>query len=173
MKSANWRERFERFDSRFVCQSLLPLMFKRPLSQLKTSAPLRASDRRKLKQRVISMFSVNPEDGDTLVPDGILMAKFFSYAKEPGVRLLIMLVLFEIRAISSQILYLEPGNGNPLWFTIGKGSDDLIPSVYTLWKLQNSSLLPSVLTPAAVIPILVGGADLMIPGGQLVLSSNI
>jgi len=86
---------------------------------------------------------------------------------------LIVFVLFEIRARSSQILYLEPGNGNPLWFTIGKGSDDLIPSVYTLWKLQNSSLLPSVLTPAAVIPILVGGADLMIPGGQLVPSSNI
>lgn len=140
-------------------------MFKKPLSQLKTSAPIRASDRRKLKQRIISMFSVNPEDGDTLIPDGILMAKFFSYTKESGVRLLTVFVLFEIRAIFPQTLYLDPGNGDPLWFTIGKGSEDLIPSVYTLWKLQNSNLLPFVFTPSAVIPILVGGADLMIPGG--------
>lgn len=140
-------------------------MFKKPLSQLKTSAPIRASDRRKLKQRIISMFSVNPEDGDTLIPDGILMAKFFSYTKEFGVRLLTVFVLFEIRAIFPQTLYLDPGNGDPLWFTIGKGSEDLIPSVYTLWKLQNSNLLPFVFTPSAVIPILVGGADLMIPGG--------
>ncbi|KAJ3566910.1 hypothetical protein NP233_g6706 [Leucocoprinus birnbaumii] len=121
-------------------------MFKKPLGQLKTSAPIRASDRRKLKQRVVTTFSANPEDGDTLVPEGILTAKFFTYAKEPGT------------------LYLEPTNGNPLWFTIGKGSEDLIPTVYTLWKLQNSNLLPTVLTPSAVIPILVGGADLMIPG---------
>jgi translation initiation factor 2D len=61
-------------------------MFKKPLSQLKTSAPIRASDRRKFKQRVVSTFSANPEDGDLLVPDGILTAKFFTYAKEPGVR---------------------------------------------------------------------------------------
>ncbi|KAF9449080.1 hypothetical protein P691DRAFT_668180 [Macrolepiota fuliginosa MF-IS2] len=121
-------------------------MFKKPLGQLKTSAPIRASDRRKLKQRVVSAFSALPEDGDLLVPDGILTAKFLTYAKEPGT------------------VYLDPTNGNPLWFTIGKGSDDLIPSVYTLWKLNNSNLLPSILTPAAVIPILVGGADLMIPG---------
>lgn len=140
-------------------------MFKKPLSQLKTSAPIRASDRRKLKQRIISEFSVNPEDSDTLIPDGILMAKFFSYTKESGVRLLTVFVLFEIRAIFPQTLYLDPGNGDPLWFTIGKGSEDLIPSVYTLWKLQNSNLLPFVFTPSAVIPILVGGADLMIPGG--------
>ncbi|KXN90431.1 Eukaryotic translation initiation factor 2D [Leucoagaricus sp. SymC.cos] len=121
-------------------------MFKKPLGQLKTSAPIRASDRRKLKQRVVTTFSANPEDGDLLVPDGILTAKFFTYAKEPG------------------NLYLDPSNGNPLWFTIGKGSEYLIPTVYTLWKLKHSNLLPCVLTPSAVIPILVGGADLMIPG---------
>lgn len=62
-------------------------MFKKPIGQLKTSAPIRASDRRKLKQRVISTFSASSEDGDLLVPDGILTAKFLTYAKEPGVRL--------------------------------------------------------------------------------------
>ncbi|KAL0568274.1 hypothetical protein V5O48_013717 [Marasmius crinis-equi] len=61
------------------------------------------------------------------------------------------------------VAYLAP-NGDPLWFTIGKGSDnsDLIPTVYTLWK--SPKLLPFLSTPKAVIPILVGGADLMIPG---------
>ncbi|EKM76563.1 hypothetical protein AGABI1DRAFT_122508 [Agaricus bisporus var. burnettii JB137-S8] len=121
-------------------------MFKKPLGQLKTSAPIRASDRRKLKQRVLSAFSASLEHGDLLVPDGILTAKFFTHTKQPGT------------------LYIDPGNGDPLWFTIGKSSEDLIPTVYTLWKLRDSNLLPSVLTPSAVIPILVGGADLMIPG---------
>jgi translation initiation factor 2D len=34
-----------------------------------------------------------------------------------------------------------------------------------MWKKQD--LLPFLSTPAAVIPILIGGADLMIPGGTL------
>ncbi|KAG6884615.1 hypothetical protein C0993_009527 [Termitomyces sp. T159_Od127] len=119
------------------------LMFKKPLWGLKTSAPLRSSDRRKLKQRVISAFSVSSEDGDLLVPDGIQSVKFTTHIEEPGVA------------------YLAP-DGDPLWFTLGKGSEDLIPTVYTLWKRRD--LLPVISTPAAVIPIIVGGADLMIPG---------
>ncbi|KAJ3522981.1 hypothetical protein NMY22_g11649 [Coprinellus aureogranulatus] len=100
-------------------------MFKKPLSNLKTSAPLRSSDRRKLKQRVVTAFNLQAEDGDLLVA------------------------------------YLSK-EGDPLWFTIGKGSEDLIPTVYTLWKKDN--LLPFLSTPSAVIPVLTGGADLMIPG---------
>ncbi|KAJ7482215.1 eukaryotic translation initiation factor SUI1 family protein [Mycena galericulata] len=118
-------------------------MFKKPLSTLKTSAPLRSSDRRKLKQRVVSSFSVSPEDGDIFVPEGILSVKFITHLDEPGVA------------------YLSP-EGDPLWFTVGKGSEDLIPTVYTMWK--RPKLLPFLSTPAAVIPVLVGGADLMIPG---------
>ncbi|KAJ7041154.1 eukaryotic translation initiation factor SUI1 family protein [Mycena alexandri] len=118
-------------------------MFKKPLSTLKTSAPLRSSDRRKLKQRVISSFELSPEDGDVLVPEGILSVKFSTHLNEPGVA------------------YLAP-EGDPVWFTLGKGSEDLIPTVYTLWK--RPKLLPFLSTPAAVIPVLVGGADLMIPG---------
>lgn len=57
--------------------------------------------------------------------------------------------------------YLGPG-GDPLWFTLGIGSEDMIPTVYTLWKKRD--LLPFLSTPSAVIPVLVGGADLMIPG---------
>ncbi|KAH8101298.1 eukaryotic translation initiation factor SUI1 family protein [Cristinia sonorae] len=118
-------------------------MFKKPLSDLKTSAPIRGSDRRRLKQRVIDRYEITPEVGEQLVPDGMLSQKFSTHLDELGV------------------VYLSQG-GDPLWFTIGKGSDELIPTVYTLWK--HPSLLPIVSTPAAVIPKLIGGADLMIPG---------
>ncbi|KAJ6542735.1 eukaryotic translation initiation factor SUI1 family protein [Mycena capillaripes] len=117
-------------------------MFKKPFSA-KTGSPLRSSDRKKLKRRVISSFALSPEDAEVLVPDGILSLKFDTHLNEPG------------------IAYLSP-DGDPVWFTIGKGSEDLIPTVYTLWK--RPKLLPFLSTPAAVIPVLVGGADLMIPG---------
>ncbi|CCM00967.1 uncharacterized protein FIBRA_03015 [Fibroporia radiculosa] len=119
-------------------------MFKKPFADLKTIAPLRTSDRRKLKQRVLETFKIlQPEEGDVLVPEGLHWQKFTTYADEPG------------------IVYLSI-EGDPLWFTIGKDSDELIPTVYTLWKRPN--MLPLVSTPAAVIPKLVNGADLMIPG---------
>ncbi|RDB15094.1 Eukaryotic translation initiation factor 2D [Hypsizygus marmoreus] len=119
-------------------------MFKKPLSGTKTSAPLRSSDRRKLKQRVVSTFGISPDDGDILVPDGIQSMKFITHLDEPG------------------IAYLSSA-GDPLWFTLGKSTDDeLVPTVYTLWKRRD--LLPILSTPAPVIPVLIGGADLMIPG---------
>jgi len=67
------------------------------------------------------------------------------------------------RADQVQIAYLSP-DGDPIWFSVGNDSDDLIPTIYTLWKRRD--LLPSLSTPPAVIPVLIGGADLMIPGGQ-------
>ncbi|TRM60392.1 hypothetical protein BD626DRAFT_571809 [Schizophyllum amplum] len=118
-------------------------MFKKPLGNLKTSSTLRSSDRRKLKQRVLSTFGAPAEDGDLLVPEGIQTIKFSTHTDEPGVA------------------YLDP-NDTPLWFSIGKNSDDLIPTMYTLWK--RPELLLFVTTPAQVIPVLVGGADLMRPG---------
>jgi translation initiation factor 2D len=138
-------------------------MFKKPLSNLKTSAPLRSSDRRKLRQRAVTAFSLSPEDGDALVPDGILSVKLLTHLDEPGVRGAFHLAPLPLT--NSQIAYLSP-EGDPLWFTIGKGSEDLIPTVYTMWKQRN--LLPFLSTPAAVIPALVGGADLMIPGGPFI-----
>ncbi|KAI0946076.1 hypothetical protein AcV7_010146 [Taiwanofungus camphoratus] len=119
-------------------------MFKKPLAELKTSAPLRSSDRRKLKQRVLQTFpALQADEGDLLVPEGLLSQKFSTHLDEPGVA------------------YFSP-EGDPLWFSVGKGSDDLIPTVYTLWKRPD--LLPFLSTPAAVVPKLVNGADLMIPG---------
>ncbi|KAG6374045.1 hypothetical protein JVT61DRAFT_4685 [Boletus reticuloceps] len=125
-------------------------MFKKPLSSTKTSAPLRSSDRRKLKQRVVQAYGISPELGDLLVPEGLMSQKVATYTNDPGV------------------VYLS-SEGDPLWFTVGKGADDLIPTVYTLWK--KFDLLPWISTPAAVIPVLVGGADLMIPGVVQVVSS--
>ncbi|PPQ97911.1 hypothetical protein CVT26_002997, partial [Gymnopilus dilepis] len=137
-------------------------MFKKPLSNLKTSAPLRSSDRRKLKQRLVASYSLTPEEGDLLCPEGILSVKFSTHVGGHGVA------------------YLDPESSDPLWFALGKHANvnptansnanandregELIPTVYTLWKKQD--LLPFLSTPAAVVPILVGGADLMIPGGQ-------
>ncbi|CAA7262134.1 unnamed protein product [Cyclocybe aegerita] len=118
-------------------------MFKKPPSNLKTSAPLRSSDRRKLKQRAVSAYQLSSEEGDALIPDGISSVKFSTHVNEPGT------------------LYTHV-DGTPMWFTIGKGSEDLLPTVYTLWKKQD--LLPFLSTPSAVVPILIGGADLMIPG---------
>lgn len=61
-------------------------MFKKPLSNIKTSAPLRSSDRRKLKQRVVAAFNISPEDGELLVPDGLESLKFSTHLEDPGVR---------------------------------------------------------------------------------------
>ncbi|KAF8519390.1 hypothetical protein BU17DRAFT_90099 [Hysterangium stoloniferum] len=119
------------------------MAFKKPFHDVKTSAPLRSSDRRKLKQRVVETFSLNPEDGDIMLPESTMSLKFGTHVDEPGVA------------------YLSP-EGDPLWFSLGKASSDLIPAVYTLWKKPN--LLPVITTPSAVIPVLMGGADLMIPG---------
>jgi hypothetical protein len=43
--------------------------------------------------------------------------------------------------------------------------------VYSLWKKPD--LLPFLSTPAAVVPKLVSGADLMIPGGQLLSDASL
>ncbi|KAI6004977.1 hypothetical protein EDC04DRAFT_2871789 [Pisolithus marmoratus] len=104
-----------------------------------------------LKQRVIVVYNVPPEIGDILVPEGLISQKFSTNTNEQGVA------------------YWSP-DGDPLWFSHGKGADDLIPTVYTLWKKYD--LLPCITTPASVIPVLVGGADVMIPGAVQIPSSQ-
>ena len=64
---------------------VLTLMFKKPLNNLKTSAPLSGSDRRRFKQRVIAAFAISPEEGDHLVPEGIQSVKFTTHLDEQGV----------------------------------------------------------------------------------------
>ena len=51
-----------------------------------STAPLRSSDRRKLKQHVMQAYSLeSPELGDLLVPDGLMSQKVATYAKDPAV----------------------------------------------------------------------------------------
>lgn len=49
-------------------------------------APLRSSERRKLKARMTERFQLAPEIVDTLVPEGLLAQKFSAYNNEHGVR---------------------------------------------------------------------------------------
>ncbi|CUA73336.1 Eukaryotic translation initiation factor 2D [Rhizoctonia solani] len=124
-------------------------MFKKPLHKTFTSSALRNSDVKLLRQRVLVLFpdSKDKVDIEVLVPKGITSCKFDTHLDETGT------------------LY-SSAEKEPLWFSMGKGGgvaqSNLIPTVYTLWKFP--TLLPTISTPAAVIPILVGGADLMIPG---------
>ena len=64
-------------------------MFKKPLADAKTTAPLRGSDRRKLKQRIATEFVLSPEDGELLVPEGLQSQKISTHLNEQGVRLLL------------------------------------------------------------------------------------
>jgi hypothetical protein len=66
-------------------------MFKKPFHE-KSSAPLRNSDRRRLRASVAAqIFSPNVEpsvqdaDRDTLIPEGLKIAKFISNLDEHGV----------------------------------------------------------------------------------------
>ncbi|EJU00198.1 hypothetical protein DACRYDRAFT_108945 [Dacryopinax primogenitus] len=118
-------------------------MFKKSPSELKTSSALRNSDRRKLAGDVATAFKLAPEECDLLVPDGLQARKFKSSGGEPGT------------------IYQSP-DGEPLWFTVGKQSTTLVPTVYTLWK--RPKLVSILHTPAFVVEKLSDGADLMIPG---------
>ncbi|KAG8954806.1 hypothetical protein FRC03_011362 [Tulasnella sp. 419] len=119
-------------------------MFKKSITS-KTSAPLRSSDRRKLRNQIVKDFDVSPpEDGDLLVPEGIQSAKFTTHSGE-----------------EQGVVYIDSLTNDPLWFTIGKATTVYIPTVYTLWKRP---LLFQISTPAPALQKVMGGADLMIPG---------
>ncbi|KAG8872413.1 hypothetical protein FRB97_007689 [Tulasnella sp. 331] len=118
-------------------------MFKKD-HRTKPSAPLKNSDRRKLRAQIVQDFNIQPpEDGDILAPEGIHSAKIITSLNESG------------------IVYIDPTTADPLWFSIEKNGSGLIPTVYTLWKRP---LLVSLSAPAAAIEKIAGGADLMIPG---------
>ncbi|KAI6042425.1 hypothetical protein EDC04DRAFT_3139203 [Pisolithus marmoratus] len=66
-------------------------------------------------------------------------------------------------------------SGHPMVILSGSAVEhmqmnELVPTVYTLWKKYD--LLPCITTPASVIPILVEGADLMIPAVVQIPSSQ-
>ena len=68
------------------------VLWPRKLTHDSHVAPLRSSDRKKLRQRVLQSYpSLPPEDGDSLVPDGLQSQKFSTHLEEPGVRFCVML----------------------------------------------------------------------------------
>ncbi|KAF7974399.1 hypothetical protein HWV62_12242 [Athelia sp. TMB] len=113
-------------------------MFQQPL-KLKTSVHLQPYDRRLLKQRVLRAF---PGIGEVeLVPTELMLAKFRTHLNERGIAWL----------SEWKVVYLGP-NGDPLWFTVGQDSEEIIPTVYTLWKKPD--LLPTLTTFSEEIPAL-------------------
>jgi hypothetical protein len=48
-------------------------------------APLRSSERRKLRTRTAERFQLDSEIANNLVPDGLLSQRFSAYNGEPGV----------------------------------------------------------------------------------------
>ena len=50
-------------------------------------APLKSSERRKLRQKVVEKYSLTPEIGDLLVPEGLQSQKFSTHVNEHGVRM--------------------------------------------------------------------------------------
>ncbi|KAL1668659.1 hypothetical protein GGF50DRAFT_123820 [Schizophyllum commune] len=115
------------------------MMLRKPLT-LKTSSAVRNSDKRKLRQRIASTFACSTEDADILVPDNIQSTNFRTYNDAPGV------------------LYLD-ADGTPLWYSLGRSSDELIPTVYTLWKRPH--LLPFVSTLQRAMTIVIEGGSVL------------
>lgn len=76
-------------------------MFKKPPADTKTTAPLRGSDRRKLKQRIAAEFALVDDDAEVLVPEGLLTQKISTHLNEPGVR-----YIFSLPRSSSSSLFL-------------------------------------------------------------------
>ncbi|KAJ2741979.1 hypothetical protein GGI20_004812 [Coemansia sp. BCRC 34301] len=134
-------------------------MFKKPF-QTKTRTPLRSSSCRHLIQESKVLFPAAWEpveqakessEGDSVstegpMPDKLQTAKFVSHIGDRG-----------------EIFYSEAGE--PLWLkaeAVAGCEPVLVPTVYTLWQFP--ALLPVLWTTAVVIPKLIGGADLMVPG---------
>ncbi|KAH8114913.1 hypothetical protein DFH11DRAFT_1726387 [Phellopilus nigrolimitatus] len=110
-------------------------MFRNPLANLKTPVPLRQSDRKRLKQRVLKDFGLAdapPETGKFLVPDRSQSVKFKTHTSELGVA------------------YLS-SDEEPFWMK----ADLIVP----LWNYRR--LLTALRSPA-IVPYLVGSADLLL-----------
>ncbi|CAJ0630394.1 8605_t:CDS:10 [Entrophospora sp. SA101] len=132
-------------------------MFKKPISNIKQYSLLRASDRRKLKDKLISSFQTleafeqknkdveNKDDASAIIlPEQIQSVKITTHSGINGV------------------LYVTQEK-HPIWLTLDIDKEEiLVPTVYTLWKFPD--ILPKIPTFRIVVDKLVGGANLMIPG---------
>ncbi len=138
--------------------------------QIKPLAPLRSSDRRKIADQIIASFNIatpSEEDGgkqenghdtatigigairNSLLPENSQSARFTTTAGK------------DLKQVSGTVYVgAHPGEEQRvLWIKL---EDQLIPTVYTLWR--NPRIVPLLHTPDIVLQKLRGGADLMTPG---------
>ncbi|QSS49461.1 translation machinery-associated protein [Histoplasma capsulatum var. duboisii H88] len=146
---------------------------------VKSLAPLRSSDRRKVADQIIQQFKIEiptptaatsqeqpgapPNEAATtltalrksLLPDNTMSARFTTTAG-PDLTLVQGTIYVGSHADDDErILWLRPEQG--------AGTDGrLYPTVYTLWR--HPRLVPLLHTPNLVMDKLYGGADLMTPG---------
>ncbi|KAH9030478.1 hypothetical protein EDB84DRAFT_1676918 [Lactarius hengduanensis] len=106
----------------------------------------KSSDRRKFRARTTEWFQLAHEIADTLVPGGLLVQRFSAYNGEPDVCTLLLIARTRRGTKRAAVLILQ------VFYTSGDG-DLLCTQRCSRWST----------TPAAVIPVLVGGADLMVP----------
>ncbi|GAA5969333.1 hypothetical protein JCM21900_002814 [Sporobolomyces salmonicolor] len=124
-------------------------MFKRPHSA-KTTAPLRSSDLRKLRDSLASTFPSSSPHLKKLLPDGTLAAKASTHLDEP-------LTVYYAPAASSS------ADPDPRLFRIGKGSEgELVPTCYAFDLVPH--LLPVLETAEAVVENLQSGSALFAAG---------
>ncbi|GAA5903985.1 hypothetical protein JCM5296_002473, partial [Sporobolomyces johnsonii] len=123
-------------------------MFKRPHTA-KTTAPLRSSDLRKLRDSLASTFPSSSPHLKLLLPDGTLAAKAVTHLDEP-------ITIYYAPSSTS-------ADPDPRLFRIGKGADgDLVPTCYAFDLVPD--LLPVLETAQAVVENLQSGSALFAAG---------
>ncbi|XP_072886968.1 eukaryotic translation initiation factor 2D isoform X1 [Hemitrygon akajei] len=109
--------------------------------RVKSNSAIKGSDRRKLRANVQAAFSLSANQLSRLIPN----------KEELNV---VKIYLHKGEAVTVYVL-----NKNPIFFEMDKR---FYPTVYALWTCPE--MLVSFTTWPAVLPKLVGGADLMLPG---------
>ncbi|KAL8291415.1 hypothetical protein RQP46_002393 [Phenoliferia psychrophenolica] len=119
-------------------------MFKRPFTS-KTSAPVRSSDLRKLRDELARDFTVPASVAKELLSDGVTTYRGTTHLDE-------YCTIFSSAA------------GDPLLFRPGKGTDGaLIPTIYAL-DILGPDFLPQLVTAPEVVEHLVSGSALFSAG---------
>ncbi|WEW55871.1 hypothetical protein PRK78_001305 [Emydomyces testavorans] len=153
-------------------------MFKKKPA-IKTLAPLRSSDRRKIADQIIQHYRIQvPTAPPETTEDDANAARQATTSSIATIRnALLPENTQSSRFTTTAGRDLHPVQGTiyvgthpeseerVLWFRLeqGSGTDGrLYPTVYTLWR--NPGLVPLLHTQALVMDKLYGGADLMIPG---------
>ncbi|XP_063607889.1 eukaryotic translation initiation factor 2D-like [Penaeus indicus] len=118
-------------------------MFTKPF-KIKSQTQLKGSDRKKLRTELSKMYpSLTAEDVNKLVPskEDVTLIKMYCHRGE-----------------SVNVYQVQK---DPMFFMIER-EKEIYPTVYMLWKYPD--LLRTFTTQDPVIDVLVGGADLMLPG---------